>query len=106
MAKWYGEIGYAEREETVPGVWTDKTTVHKYYGDLIRSNTGWSTNSDSTNDDMTVNCQISIVADPFAYQKFHTMKWVELYGSKWKIKSVEPKHPRLILSLGGVFNGE
>ena len=67
---------------------------------------GWSANADSTNDDLTVNNQISIIADPFAYQNFHSMKFVELYGARWKIKNVEVKYPRLILTVGGVYNGQ
>lgn len=106
MAKWHGRIGYAESVESAPGVWTSAYTEHVYDGDVIRGNSGWSANSDSTNDNLTVNSQISIVADPFAYQKFWSMKWIEYMGAKWEIKSVEPKYPRLLLTLGGVFNGE
>lgn len=106
MAKWYGKIGYAESVENVPGVWTDVYTERSYDGDVLRANSGWAANSDSTNDNLTVSCQISIVADPFAYQKSWSMKWIEFMGTKWEIKSVEPKYPRLILTLGGVYNGE
>jgi len=105
MAKWYGKIGYSEDVETAPGVWMPQNTILEYYGDVIRNTTKWSVNSDSTNDDLTVNSQISIVADPFAIEKFYSMKWIEFMGAKWKITSVEPKFPRLILTLGGVYNG-
>lgn len=105
MAKWFGKVGYSETVETAPGVWTSQETTHEYFGDVIRNTTRWAGNSDSTNDDLTVNCQISIVADPFAINKFHSMKWIEFMGAKWKITSVEPQPPRLILTLGGVYNG-
>lgn len=106
MAKWYGNVGYAESVETTPGVWTDEMVTRHYYGDVKKSSSGWSPNTDSVNDDLTVNCQISIVADPFAFKKFHMMKWVEFMGTKWKVKSVDPQPPRLILTLGGEYNGE
>ena len=106
MAKWYGEIGYAETVENAPGVWMEQITVRNYYGDLIRNTSRWSTSSDSTNDDLNIDNQISIVADPFAYQNFHKMKYVVFMGAKWKITKVEPQHPRLILTVGGVYNGE
>ena len=105
MAKWYGKVGYSETVETVPGVWKPRDTIREYYGDVIRNTTKWSVNSDSTNDDLTVNSQISIVADPFAIDKFYSMKWIEFMGAKWKITSVEPQPPRLLLTLGGVWNG-
>ena len=105
MAKWYGKVGYSETVETASGVYMPQDTVREYYGDVIRKSTRWAGNSDSTNDDLTVNCQISIVADPFAIDKFYSMKWIELMGTKWKISNVEPQFPRLLLTLGGVYNG-
>ena len=106
MAKWFGKVSYsAEQTETAPGVWTPDIVVREYYGDIIRNNTRWSMNSESTNDDLTVNCQISIVADPFAINEFHSMKWIEFMGVKWKVTSVEPQPPRLLLTLGGCWNG-
>ena len=105
MAKWFGKIGYSETVETAPGVWTPQVTERQYFGDVIRNNTRWSTNSESANDDLTVNCQISIVADPFAINKFHSIKWIEFMGTKWKVTTVEPQFPRLLLTLGGEWNG-
>ena len=105
MAKWFGNVGYSETAEIAPGVHTPQITTREYYGDVIRNNTRWSTNPESTNDNLTVNCQISIVADPFAIDKFHSIKWIEFMGTKWKVTSVEPQPPRLLLTLGGEWNG-
>ena len=105
MAKWFGKIGYAETAETAPGVHMPQETVREYFGDVIRNSTRWAGNSNSTNDDLTVNSQISIVADPFAIDKFYSMKWIEFMGAKWKVSNVEPQPPRLLITLGGVWNG-
>lgn len=105
MAKWYGNIGFTETVETVPGVWEDKITVRPYYGDLIR-NTRRLQTSDKVNDDITITNELSIVADPFALNNFHSMRYAEYMDSKWKITNVEVQYPRLILSLGGVWNGD
>ena len=105
MAKWFGKVGYSETVETTPGVWLPQDTVHEYYGDVKRNNTKWTGNSESTNDNLTINVQISIVADPFAIEKFYSMKWIEYMGTKWKITSIEPQFPRLLLTLGGEWNG-
>lgn len=105
MSKWYGTIGYATPVQTSPGVWSDEITERKYSGDLNRINSRWSSNTDSTNDDLSINNQLSIVADPFAYQNFHTMKYAKFMGTKWKILNVDAsQRPRLILMLGGVYN--
>lgn len=105
MAKFYGPIGYAESVETSPGVYDDIMTIRNYSGDLISNNSRWSSSSESTNDDLNINNRISIIADPYAQQNFHSMKYVEFMGTKWKINSVEVKYPRLILTIGGVYNG-
>lgn len=105
MAKFYGPIGYSVSTEVRPGVWKDTIEERNYYGDLIRDTSRWTASQNSTNDDLTINNQISIVADPFAENNFHSMKYVRFMGANWKITSVEPRFPRLILSVGGVYNG-
>lgn len=105
MAKFYGPIGYAETIEKSPGVFKDEITVRNYSGDLLSNTSRWSNSSETTNDDLNINNRVSILADPYAYQNFHSMKYVEFMGTKWKIISVEVQYPRLILSIGGVYNG-
>lgn len=103
MAKWFGVIGYAEAVETKPGVWKDKIIERNYYGDLIR-NTRRLQSSDQVNDDVNIANEISIVSDPYANANFHSMRYVEFMGAKWKITNVEVQYPRLKLTLGGVWN--
>lgn len=104
MAKYYGNIGYAVTAETEPGVWTEQITVRPYYGDVIR-NIRRTQATDQVNDDISVSNEISIVADPYAYENFHAMRYAEYMGTKWKVTSVEVSYPRLILSIGGVWVG-
>lgn len=104
MAKWCGIIGYAEQVETTPGVWSEQITEHKYYGDVIRNNRRLQS-AGKLNDDINVGNEISIIADPFANNNFHSMRYVEFMGTKWKVTTVDVQYPRLILSLGGVYNG-
>ena len=105
MAKWYGAIGYAETVETSPGVHKEVITESNYYGDVIR-NTRRLQSADQINDNINVSNEISIVADPFANQNFHSMQYAAYMGSNWKITNVEVRPPRLILSLGGLYNGK
>lgn len=105
MAKWFGKIGYGTTQETRPGVWESMIEEKEYYGDTVR-NVRRLENAAKVNDDIAVAVDISIVADPFAYNNFHTMKYVEYMGSKWKVTSVDPQYPRLVLTLGGLYNGE
>ena len=107
MAKFFGPIGYAVQTETRPGVWVDKIVEHDSYGEVERPfSSNWSASNESTNDDLNINAQISIVADPFVYDNLRSMKYVRFMGSEWKITKIEPRHPRLILTIGGVYNGQ
>lgn len=105
MAKFYGAIGYAESSEKAPGVWTDDITERNYSGDVIKNSKRWQA-GDGLNDDLTVSNEISIIADPYAYQNFHTMKYIKWMGASWKIIKLDIQRPRLILTIGGVYNGE
>lgn len=105
MAKWCGVIGFAEKVERTPGVWVEEIVPRLYYGDLTR-NTRKLQSTDQLNDNINIANELSILADPYANQNFHAMRYAEFMGTEWKIESVEVQYPRLILSLGGVWNGE
>ena len=104
MAKFYGNIGFSETVETEPGVWVEETTVRPYYGDLVR-NTRRLENSGGVNDNVNISNNISIIADPYANHNFHSIRYIEFMGAKWKVSNIEVQHPRLILTIGGVYNG-
>lgn len=104
MAKFYGVIGYVETKETAPGVWAEQVTERKYYGDILRNSRRYNA-GESVNDNIDINNQISIVADAYAYQNFFAIRYISWMGSLWKISSVEVERPRLILTIGGVYNG-
>lgn len=104
MAKFYGPIGYAQQVETKPGVWEEQIVENFYRGDVLR-NTRRLQSTDKVNDDINVGNEISIVADPFANGNFHAMRYVGFLGARWKVTNVEVQYPRLILTLGGLYNG-
>lgn len=105
--KFYGPIGFAETVETSPGVWEEVLVPHNYYGDVVRNLRRYESSSDKLNDNLNITNQFSIVADAYAYQNFHKMRYVEWMGAKWKITSVDATNrPRLILEVGGVYNEE
>lgn len=105
MAKWFGKIGFAETVETSPGCWEEQITEREYYGDMNRRSRRLESTS-NLNDNINISNEISIISDPFAYQNFHAMRYVEYMGTFWKVTSVDVQYPRLILSVGGVYNAE
>lgn len=105
MAKFYGQIGYATTSETAPGVWTEHLTERNYAGDILKLTRRWES-GEHLNDNLAINNIFSIVADPFAYQNFHSMRYIKWMGAYWKITNIEVQRPRLILTIGGVYNGK
>ena len=105
MAKFYGNIGFIKTVETEPGVWEEETIERPYYGDITRPITRFQS-SGGVNDDVNISNSISVIADPFANENFQYMKYVVLMGTKLKINSIELQYPRVLLSVGGVYNGE
>lgn len=104
MSKFYGKVGYVDVIEVAPDVFDEEITERLYSGDVLRMSKSWQ-NSEHLNDNLQVNIQISIVGDPYAYNHFHTLRYVEWMGTLWKITSAEPQYPRIILTIGGVYNG-
>lgn len=104
MAKFYGMIGYVVTKETEPGIYEEVVVENAYYGDVLKDSRRLQERA-KVNDDITISNRISIIADPFANNHFHSMRYVEMMGTKWKITDVEVAFPRLILSIGGVYNG-
>lgn len=103
--KFYGPVGYGVTEESSPGVWTDQIVERNYFGDVLK-NYKKSSTGESINDNIEVSNNISIISDPYALNHFHTIKYVKWMGAAWKVSAVDVQYPRLILTIGGVYNGE
>ena len=105
MGKSYGNVGFAKTVETEPGIWEDQVIPKSYYGDVMSDR--WKRqNSGGVNDDISISNVISIVADTFANENCSEIVYVEYMGTKWKVTDVEPQYPRLLLTMGGVYNGQ
>jgi len=104
VAKFFGKIGYGETVEKAPGVWEDNIVEHSYYGDVVR-NIRKLREGETLNMDLTVSNSISIVADAYANEHFFAIRYVEWAGTLWTVSDVEVQSPRLLLRLGGVYNG-
>lgn len=102
--RFYGEIGYVNTEPDDSGVFRPAPIERSYYGDVLNLSTKWK-GTENLNDDIQVNHKISILADPYAFQNFPYIKYVRWLGTRWTVTTVEVEYPRLILSLGGVYNG-
>ena len=105
MAKFFVPVGFAQPDEHEPGLWVEKIVEHKYTIDLLQMNNLFQS-TEQVHDDMTLSVEISFIGDEFALNNFGMIRYVALGGVKWKVKKVNPlQFPRLILTVGGVYNG-
>jgi hypothetical protein len=105
MARFKGNVGYiAEQVESAPGVWEDQIVEFTYSGDVIRDNSK-PVPGDGLNKDVVVNNNISILCNKYAIEHYHDIRYVVWEGVRWAVTNVEVQRPRLILSLGSVYNG-
>jgi hypothetical protein len=104
MPKFAGLVGYATQEETVPGVWSPVEKIVMMKGDIIKQSSSVQ-NDDKVNSDITLNHRVSLIGDAYAFDNYYNLKWINLHGRKLEVSSVELQRPRLIVSMGGVYNG-
>jgi hypothetical protein len=104
-----GTVGFATSEEAAPGVWKDVITERTYFGDVVRNSRGMESPSlvpPELNVNLALANSFSILADADAYADFMQMRYVQWEGSYWKITNVEVRRPRLILTIGGQWDGD
>lgn len=105
MAKFSGPVGFVgQAVETEPGVYEETVIEKTYFGDVIR-NTLQVRDGEKVNRDISVNNSISILADAYASNHFFAIRYVKWQGVLWSVNSVDVQSPRLLLSLGEVYNG-
>jgi len=104
MTRFFGVVGYGESTETAPGVWNDVITEREYYGDITYTLRRLQ-DAEQLNDNIVTSNAISILADPYANENFVAIRYVAWAGTLWTVNTVEVQSPRLILRLGGVYNG-
>lgn len=102
--KFYGKVVYAILEEVVPGKWKERLVEKTCRGDVTRVSRKLQS-ADKVNDDIRINNEIRVLADAFAYQNFQSIRYIEWMGTKWKVEGVTVDRPRLVLQIGGVYNG-
>ena len=106
MGKYYGKVGYVIPKKSAPGVYQDCDPEERYYyGDILEDYSRW-IEGQQLNDNLKIRTKISIIADPFAIDHFSKIKYCEHMGIRWKVTEIQPAYPRLVLTLGGEYNGE
>ena len=105
--KYHGMIGYdfTTEDPDEPGVFRPNLVEKIATGDVLNLSTRWQAANNSTNDNIVLSKSISIMMDPFVIDNFSRIKYAEYMGVKWRVESATPQYPRIVLNLGGVYNG-
>lgn len=105
MAKYSGNVGFVETVEVSPGRWDYQVTERRYKGDVFKNTRRWEAR-DSLLDTLNANNMISIVAkDAYAFQHASAIRYIWWMGARWNVTNIEVQRPRLILTIGGIYNG-
>jgi len=104
MAKTHVIVGYASMTLTAPGVWSESIEDRPYTGDLLQTMSRWRDNAEQVNPNLSLQNRLSILADPFANDNFHNIRYIKWAGGTWEVTGVDVNRPRLILTIGGVYN--
>lgn len=105
MARFYGKIGFADPvDSTGLGDYVDEITERPYFGDITRMSSSLTENG-NLNKDIRSGNLISVIADPYVEEHFHEIRYVIWSGTRWTPQDVTVQRPRLIIRLGGVYNG-
>lgn len=102
MAKFCGVLAFNVTVDKGNGVWEEQVVTKKCYGDTLQYRQY--TSPAGIIDNINLSTKLSVVADSFAMKNFPSILYIEFDGTKWKVSSVEPQYPRLILTTGGVYN--
>lgn len=103
--RYFGNVGYRVTSETRAGVWTPTIIERPYYGDVLRNMRRLGSEG-KVNSNIEFDNQISIVSDPFSLEHFQDIIYVTWLGGRFLVSKVDVEYPRLILTLGGVYNGD
>lgn len=105
MARFFGAVGFAENNvETSPGIFEDIIVEYNYKGDVIRNSRRFQ-DGPTIVDGVSLDNSILILANVYANEHIDAMRYVVWKGKRWEISSVEVQRPRLLLKIGGIYNG-
>ena len=105
MARFCGKVGYVDPDEESKGVFVNKPEEHVYYGDTTNISKRWQTN-ENLNDDIRLEQNVSIMADAYAYKNYWKIRYIIIDDIAWRVTNVQVARPRLLLYIGGIYNGE
>lgn len=106
--KFSGIVGFWKNDiKTKPGVYKPKIIEKKYTGDVLKDIRRFQSSENQQNDNLRVTNRLSIISDIYMNDNWGSIKYVTWKGVSWKVTSIDVgSYPRVILELGGAYNGK
>jgi hypothetical protein len=106
MARFSGLVGFAHTVRSAPGVSREQITERgPYYGDVKRASLTMQ-QGNTVNTELRTTNTIEIMADDgYLSENIFAIRYVVWAGVCWSVTDVTDQRPRLLLRLGGVYNG-
>ena len=104
MAKYKGLIGFVSNEEIEPGIWEDVVTEKKHRGEILKNNQRFAV-ANTTSGELKITNQFSIVGTSYAFDHISDIRYLEWRGNRWVVDTVGIEYPRLVITIGGLYNG-
>ena len=103
--KYYGMIGFSETVQVDLDDWETRINEYPYAGDINRVSTSWKA-SEHMNENLTISMEISFIGDTHALENYANIRYATWRGTKWRVINITESHPRIVLTLGGEYNGD
>jgi len=103
MNKFKGYIGFVSQVEDPPGIFKEEVIERKATGDILKNTQRFSI-GDTTNGDIKITNSFSIIGDSYAWKHVADIRYLVWQGNNWTIDSIDMEYPRLIVTLGGLYN--
>lgn len=106
--KFSGKVGFWKKDiETKPGVYKPGIVEKSYTGDVLNHSRRFQSTENQQNENLKLTSRLSILSDLYMQQNWASIKYVSWNGVNWTVSSVDiSPYPRVILELGGVYNGK
>lgn len=106
--KFSGKVGFWLNDvEVRPGIYKPGIVEKSYTGDIIKNSRRFQSVENQQNDNLVVNNRLSIISDLYMQKNWSSIKYVTWNNVRWAVNSIDiSNYPRIILELGGVYNGK
>lgn len=99
MSKFFGTIGFVRTKETEPGIYEQTVEERFFSGDITQTTASWN-DAQRINGDLEINHTLSVICDNYLTQNMFALRYVNYAGRRWKVRKIEVRLPRMILTLG------